>query len=286
MRLLRAELRKLRRPLLGWVALGFVAAIAVVAWEGVSNAQLAYRAALRQRAVGADLLASVRGAWPAEHALGAGLLAAGMAASAPGLLALLLLAAAHVGGEWSGHTIKQLLLQEGHRWRVLAAKALSLWLAGVAIMVACWAVLATIAIALAHAYPPPGPTPGWRQALGLSAPQAARALLVLAAFTALAMLAAILTRSPLGTVVLGSLAMLASFELANHHDATKATLVCWVSGWMGFKQRSTYVLFDLWNDHFPGFPAPRLAGLLGLLGVILIAGALALARFTRADVTA
>ena len=43
-------------------------------------------------------------------------------ASLPGALALALLAGAHIGGEWSGRTMKNLLAQQGRRWRVLAAK--------------------------------------------------------------------------------------------------------------------------------------------------------------------
>lgn len=62
--------------------------------------------------------------------LAAGAEAAGLMASLPGALALALLAGAHIGGEWSGRTMKNLLTQEGRRWRVLAAKLVSLWLAG------------------------------------------------------------------------------------------------------------------------------------------------------------
>ena len=60
----------------------------------------------------------------------AGVEAAGLMASLPGALALALLAGAHIGGEWSGRTMKNLLTQQGQRWRVLAAKLVSLWLAG------------------------------------------------------------------------------------------------------------------------------------------------------------
>jgi hypothetical protein len=198
---------------------------------------------------------------------------------------VLVLAAAHLGGEWSGHTIKHLLTQEGRRWRVLAAKAASLWLAGVAMLAACWAALAALAAILAHLYPLPGPKLGLGDAVDLAGPHAARSLLVLAAFVVLSVLAATLTRGPLGTILLGSFVLMASFELANHPRLTKSTLVYWVSGWMGFRPRSSYVLFDVWNDHFPGHPAPQLAGLAGLAGVLLIGGAIALTGFARADIT-
>jgi len=312
MRLLRAELTKLCRPLLLWVAVGFVVATCLFAWEGTVSASQAYAAlrtggstppvcaptddrcrATRQALVQAqspegraEALADLRGALPAEHPVGIGLLAAGMLASAPGMLALLLLAAGHVGGEWSGHTIKQVLTQEVRRWRVLGAKAASLWLAGVALLAACWAVLAPVSVWLAHAYPLPGPTPRLGDAAGLAGSQAARSLLVLAAFVALAVLAAVLTRGTLGTVLLGLFVLMASFEVANHARLTRGTLVYWVSGWMGFEQRSSYVLFDLWNDHFPGRPASHLAGLAGLAGVLLVAGTVALVCFARCDVTA
>ncbi len=63
--------------------------------------------------------------------------------------------------------------------------------------------------------------------------------------------------------------LLVSFELANHANLTKATPVAWVSGWMGFRDRTNdYVLFDVWNDHFPGHPAAHSTALLALVAFV------------------
>ena len=136
------------------------------------------------------------GAQPAQVAaqlnpLAAGAEAAGLMASLPGALALALLAGAHIGGEWSGRTMKNLLTQQGHRWRVLAAKLVSLWLAGVGLIAVCWLALAAAGPVLAHIDHLPAAHESAAHALSLAGSQAARALLVLAAFAAIGLLAAV-----------------------------------------------------------------------------------------------
>ncbi len=42
MRLLRAELHKLYRPLLAWLAIGFVVLVCLATWEGARNAAAGY----------------------------------------------------------------------------------------------------------------------------------------------------------------------------------------------------------------------------------------------------
>ncbi len=44
--------------------------------------------------------------------------------------------------------MKNLLTQHGRRWPVLAAKLASLWLAGVALLAACWLALAAAGLVL------------------------------------------------------------------------------------------------------------------------------------------
>jgi ABC-type transport system involved in multi-copper enzyme maturation permease subunit len=61
-------------------------------------------------------------------------------ASLPGLLLIAMIAGGHWGGEWGSRTIRQLLCREGRRGRVLAAKWLSTWAAGVLTLVACYLV--------------------------------------------------------------------------------------------------------------------------------------------------
>lgn len=60
---------------------------------------------------------------PAQHPLGAVGAAFGWLATAPGLLAALLLAAHFTAGEWSRGTAVPLLLHEQRLWRLLSAKA-------------------------------------------------------------------------------------------------------------------------------------------------------------------
>src|ERR1017187_10080777 len=89
-----------------------------------------------------------RGLLPAHH-LGRGeqcpRRAGQPGASLPGLLLIAMIAGGHWGGEWGSRTIRQLLCREGRRGRVLAAKWLSTWAAGVLTLVACYLVLAAAA---------------------------------------------------------------------------------------------------------------------------------------------
>jgi hypothetical protein len=116
-----------------------------------ARAQAAARARLRQIGAGPSQVAGQL--TPAA----AGAEAAGLLASLPGTLAMALLAGAHVGGEWSGRTMKSLLTQHGRRWQVLAAKLVSLWLAGAGLMAVCWAALAIAGPALSRLNHLPNP---------------------------------------------------------------------------------------------------------------------------------
>jgi ABC-type transport system involved in multi-copper enzyme maturation permease subunit len=80
-------------------------------------------------------------------------------ASLPGALLILLLAAGHVGGEWNDRTIKVLLCQEGRRWRVLAAKLVSLWFVAIATLILDWVALAAISPILKASFPLADPRP-------------------------------------------------------------------------------------------------------------------------------
>src|SRR5215468_9984888 len=195
MRLLGAELIKLGRPLTWGVAAAAAVFCVLLAVGGAHNAAL-------EGTTPAGHLPSCAGlgippgpqctharAQPAQVAaqldpLAAGAEAAGLMASLPGALALALLAGAHIGGEWSGRTMKSLLTQQGHRWRVLAAKLVSLWLAGVGLIAVCWLALAAAGPVLVRADHLPAAHESAAHALGLAGSQAARALLVLAAFAA------------------------------------------------------------------------------------------------------
>ena len=256
MRLLSAELRKLLRPLTWGVAGTAALFCALLAIGGAHNAtaearaplghvpscaELGIPACLRCNQIKAEERARVNrvNAQPALVAaqlnpLAAGAEAAGLMASLPGALALALLAGAHIGGEWSGRTMKNLLIQQGQRWRVLAAKLASLWLAGVGLIAVCWVALAIAGPVLAHLDHLPAAHEPAARAISLAGSQVARALLVLAAFSVIGLLAAVLTRGTIGTAATVAGAVIAMLIAASLPGTGQWTPATWVQEWMGF----------------------------------------------------
>jgi ABC-type transport system involved in multi-copper enzyme maturation permease subunit len=228
--------------------------------------------------------AQTRTAKAMQNPLGGGILAAGMMASMVGAVALLLLAAGHVGNEWSAKTIKQVLTQEGRRWRVLATKLVSLWLLGIGLLVVLWAALAALAPIFASSYHLPGSSVSSGSALTLSLRVAWRALLVLAAFVVLGTLCAVVTRNTLGSFFLAFAFVIASQILAAYKLVGRFTLAYHVAGWMGFHS-SDVAPNHLWRDDFYPLKFPtHTAGLIGLAVTIALFVILALFRLERSDV--
>ncbi len=345
MRLIRAELRKLRRPLVLWTALAVVGVIGLFDWGLQKNAAdqarfqlggapispipscaqlglpqgercdrireqqirifcatqdvppgpacdraIARQVAAQRRAEGPlrrELAEEFRSVKAIQHPLGGGILAGGMMASMVGATALLLLAGGHVGNEWSGRTIKQVLTQEGRRWRVLGAKVVSLWLAGVGLLVLVWLVLGAAGPALAAAYHVPASGASWTEVLRMSGGPMARSLLAMAAFATLGTLAAAITRNTLGAFFLGFAFVVASLILAGFRAVARYTLAYWVAGWMGFHGGAISVgPTYMWRDSFFPLADPsRMAGLVGLVAAIAVAAGVAVLRVHRSDVT-
>ncbi len=312
MRLVRAELRKLRRPLSWGVAGAAVLFCVLLATGGAHNAtlegqspaghipscaELGIPAGPRCVQVRASERARLNQAnsEPARVAaqlnpLAAGAEAAGLMASLPGALALALLAGAHVGGEWSGRTMKNLLTQQGRRWRVLAAKLVSLWLAGVGLIGACWIALAIAGPVLAHLDHLPAAHQSAAHALGLAGSQIARALLVLALFAVIGLLAAVVTRSTIGTTAAAAGSVIAILIAASLPAAGRWTPATWVQGWMGFpagQASITSLPANFWSRFINanGTAPSHLAGLLGLAGVLAVCSALAVGGFQHADIS-
>jgi hypothetical protein len=321
MRLLQAELGKLRRPLLWWVAVALVGFLALTAWGQVHDAATQYRFSQQQpdqgvigqpscaelglpegqqcQAAKQQQLAEMRQSMQAflaqsalqgrrmQHPLAIGTLVAGMLASVPGALVLLLLAAGHVGNEWSGHTIKQVLTQEGRRWRVLAAKLASLWLVAAGLLLLAWAALALLSFVF-RAYQVGGSALSTQAAWKLAGPLAGRSLLVLAAFVVVGVLASLVTRNALSGLALGVAFVLGSLVLGNYAVMTRGTLSYWVAGWMGFRVEMTGPPQYVWAGSFPQqVPHPsQQAGLYGLAGLLVVGVTLALVRMVRSDVKA
>jgi ABC-2 family transporter len=315
MRLLRAELGKLNRPLMWGVAIAVAVFSVLLAAGGSSNSHRALVGSsdrvpscvqqgipagptcvlaqgLPRSRIEQDRsfrLASARHTAAQLNPVAVGAEAAGLMASLPGALAIALLAGGHVGGEWSGRTLKNLLTQHGRRWQVLAAKLVSLWLAAIALMAVCWAALAVAGPILAHANHLPNPHLSLVEAARWAGSQAARALLVLAAFTLIGVLAAVLTRNTIGTMASTAAAFVAMLVLASLHSLGRWTPATWVQGWMGFpvgERAFTDLPTNFWSRFINTGKAPpsHLLGLTGLLAVLVVGATLSLAIFQRADV--
>ncbi len=316
MRLLRAELTKLHRPL-SWTVLVTMAVFCVVlAVGGASNANaglgeadqpVASCAPLRlpagpgcaqaqrmQRgqidAARSRLVAAATHTAAQLDPVAAGAEAAGLMASLPGAVAIALLAGGHVGGEWSGRTLKNLLTQRGHRWQVLAAKLASLWIAGAGLVVACWAALAICGPIIRRVNHLPDPHQSLGHAASWAGSQAGRSLLVLAAFAAIGLLAGLITRGSIGTMaatIVTVLAMLIATVLPGLGKWTPAT---WVQGWMGFAagQASITSLPDNYWSRFlssNGTPPGHVFGLAGVCALVVVCVLVSVRLFTRTDVT-
>jgi ABC-type transport system involved in multi-copper enzyme maturation permease subunit len=322
-RLLHAELTKLRRPLVWWITIAAILTSLAFAWQGAKNASAAGHTSAtpirppacqdfalpagslcdraiavqeqidayhqRQAANQPSTRHSARpsDALPVEQPLASGKLAVGFMASLGGALLVFMLAASHLGNEWDRRTIKTLLCQTGTRWKVVAAKAASVWIVAMAITGLDWAALAAISPLLKAAYPLPGPGLSWAGAWTAIAADIARTPLILAVFTLLGITAAVVVRNALGAFALAAGTLLASLAAAGNLAAIAPwTLAYWVSGWMQFRSHG-YVIYHFWVDGYPhGVSTPTvLAGIAGLGAVTLLGAAASTAVFRRTEIT-
>jgi ABC-type transport system involved in multi-copper enzyme maturation permease subunit len=332
-RLLRAELRKAVRPLVGAVALGLVLAAATFAWQqqGIANEQVGFvnsslatpegiaKSAgqpvipscdqlgippgaqcdqLRARALQAyksqiDAMTrqaaadrvSVHTAAVQQNPLGAGQMVAWLFSSILGAIAVFLLAAGQFGGEWTGGTIATVLTQDSRRWRLLAAKLISLLVLTEGLLLLTWATLAALAFLFQSQYPMPAANQvSNAEAISVAAPLLGRSLLVTAAFCVLGVLAAVITRNSLGTLLLaaGGLIVWMTFVLVG--PLVKISIGYWVTGWMGFTNDG-FSSGQLWSGVPSGISEPtELLGLLGLAALLVVGTAAAGIRFQRMDI--
>jgi ABC-type transport system involved in multi-copper enzyme maturation permease subunit len=276
MRLLRAELGKLARPLTWAVAGAAILFCVLLAAGGAHNA-------VASPGGGATVAGQL-------SPVAAGAEAAGLLASLPGALAIALLAGGHIGGEWSGRTMKNLLTQHGRRWPVLAAKLASLWLAGAAVLAACWLALAAAGPVLSQLDHLPAPHQPLSQAVSLAASQVGRALLVLAVFAAIGLLGATLTRNTIGTMVAATGIFIAMLLAASWPGLGRWSPATWVQSWMRFPAGLGSVTFlptNFWSRFISASgtgPGP-LSGLAGLLALLAACLAVTGWVFSRTDVT-
>jgi ABC-type transport system involved in multi-copper enzyme maturation permease subunit len=298
--LLKAEFRKLVRPLVWGTALAIVAFCLLITWGAANNASggvaspripdVCARAATPQcTQVIAHAHAAARAAAAATSQLAQpgqiGHVAAGMLASLPGLLLIAMIAGGHWGGEWGSRTIRQLLSRESRRGRVLAAKWLSIWAAGVVTLLACWLVLAVTAPVIAAVAGLPAPHTALWAGLASSVSAAGRAVVVLGLFAAVGTAAGTIGRGQLATTAITAGSMLLGLVVASIASIGRISPASFVQAWMGFGPAG-YLPTNFWSRFISnGQNLGQLAGLLGILLTVAAAAAIARWRFA-ADVTA
>lgn len=215
--------------------------------------------------------------------LGAGGLAAGLVASLIGAFAILLIAAAHVAGEWSGGTIKSLLVIDGRRVRFVLTKMLTVWLAGVALLLCAWAGVVLFDLVSERMFALPSTFPDslpW----DYGAARLARALVVIGAFAVIGTLASLLTRSTLAAFLVAAGFVVFSYAAAGLSSVVRGTFGYWVGAWMEFR-RSPLLIDHVWPDTFSGVAVRSVTdGLLGLTGVLVIGTAISLVAMRLRDV--
>jgi ABC-type transport system involved in multi-copper enzyme maturation permease subunit len=221
-----------------------------------------------------------------QNPLGVGTQAGGLLASLLGFFAIVLLAAAHVGGEWTGKTVRAVLTRQPHRLKFLAVKTLSVWLASLGLLAATWAILA-VGAAYFRLASPLDPVAGGLPAVdGLIA--LGKSAAVLAVYSVLATGLAVIFRGVIGGIVAGAGFGVASLMLGYYYPwAAHHEFVYWVTGYMGFDTvpmigTGTYWLATFWGT----VQRPTFAGGLAGLGILLVLAAVAVALpFRRADIT-
>ena len=297
--LLRAEIAKLVRPLVWGSGLAVAGFCLLLTWGGANNARGAlaspkipsvcdHPVTAQCRHVIAAAHASARAAALATSSLAQpgeiGHVVAGMLASVPGLLLIALIAGGHWGGEWGLRTIRQLLSREGRRSRVLAAKWLTIWSAGVATMLCCWLILLIAAPLIAAAAGLPTPHTALWTGLTSSVSAIGRAVLVLGLFAAVATAAGTIARGQLATTAITAGAMLLALLLAGIASVGRLSPASFVQAWMDFGA-SGYLPTNFWSRFVAsGQQLGQLTGLTGILLTAIAAAAVARWRFA-ADVT-
>lgn len=297
--LLAAEFRKIVRPLVWGTALAIVAFCLLITWAAAHNAHAALaspripdvcaRAVTAQcRQVVAHAHASARAAALATSELAQpgeiGQVAAGMLASLPGLLLIAMIAGGHWGGEWGSRTIRQLLCREGRRGRVLLAKWLSIWLAGVATLAACYLALAIAGPLIAASAHLPAVQAGLFAGFGSSLGAAGRAVVVLGLFAAIGTAAGPIGRGQLATLAITAGSMLLALLVASIASVGRLSPASFVQAWMGFGPAG-YLPTNFWSRFIgSGQNLGQLAGLIGIAATAAAVAVIARWRFA-ADVT-
>lgn len=303
--LLRAELRKLRRPLV-------LVAVVSAAFFTVAAAQAGQHARYSNLR---DVVASSSMTCPPEmspadcdsmeaggsvaasgtaasrrqfalqtHPLGVGFHVGGHFATAVGWMLLLTIAAAHIAGEWPGGTAGNALVH-APRSLFLWAKFASTLLAGVLGIGLSLAVAAIVIPAFRMSGIADGVIVTAGDALQLSVRSLAACLAVMAGAVALLLLFSLVTKSPLGTVGLGILVLAFGLIFGDVVPLSPASMVRDVMPLEPSSGGNIYAY--LWRDVYPGAVElrPRTAAL-AWLTIAAVSTIASHELFARQDVPA
>lgn len=219
--------------------------------------------------------------------VGTGGVVAGYMASLIGVLVVAGIAGAHVGGEWGHGTIKQVLAVDPRRLRFFILKVLSVWIIGIVLLLAAWLSMALASVLLDRWYDVP-PAPSRLDFAAFTAQQISRALLVIGVVSVLATTVAVFVRSAIGTLGATAGILVAAFIATASQSTFRLSPAYWIAAWMRYKP-VTFWQDHVWVDRFPlvnpdaSFVPNAPAALMGLVGFLLVLGAVGAARLALSD---
>lgn len=293
MRLIRAELRKLRRPAL------FVAAILFALFLVRFTLTLANDASSSARVLATGTTQPTGGSEPSRidpvtlthlrravieahddlSPAGAWYFIAGFAASVPGLLVVVILGALHVAGEWSLRTAGSLFIAEPRPSRVCLSKSATLALA--VLPAALVGVGTTVLVGWTRSIDGvAGKGSGALLVSGLA--RVGRAIPVVVLFAASILLASVIIRNVMGAVA-AALGFWAVNALVLSSIVPKFSLMYWVAAWMKFRPAESITQDHVWQDTFGSVTASANQWLALVVVTSVAIAAIALARWSLAS---
>jgi hypothetical protein len=192
----------------------------------------------------------------------------GLAASAPGLVFLAVLAAGYVGGEYERRTADSRFAREPRRWAFVLRKVMGCSMAVFCVVALAW--LTTMLIGQAFRLIGDLPEPEWAAARSRGLEGVLRLLIVTPIMSCVFVLLGVLIRRQLATfatVVAGSVALAVT---SNLNAVCALSPACWLAGWMAFERRD-------FGTSMVWVALPQASAPYALIGLIAIGAAAAVA---------